>query len=183
MPVKKKKPNKSKSIVGNLKSKPKWKIGFLAMAAFLLITSVGYAAYGKWQLNSQNAEAAGWSELKVYSTDGVNSLYGVKSLRACKQEVPSIYGTLIKVRVQATRSTTSIYSVGVHVYKTDSNVIAAQVNQTNWLYGTVAGTEIYASKVLRQKVGIFVMGRDQIYQYPGYWFGRTFIDPYNLWNC
>lgn len=181
MASKKKKP--TKSIVVDLKSKPKWKLGFLAMAALLLVTSVGYAAYGKWQLNKRSAEASGWSELRVYASDGVSQLGGVQSLRACRTEVSSPYGTLFKIKVQAVRTKTSIYSVGVNVYATDSNVITAKVSQTNWLYGVVAGTEIYASKVLRQKVGIFVTGTNTDLHYPGYWFGTIFIDPYNLFNC
>lgn len=88
-----KKPAK-KSVVGGLKSKPKWKIGFLVLVALLFVATIEYAVYNKIRADRLVAKAGSYTYI---GKDANTFAY------ACKTYIP-VYGGVYQIRALFVKS-------------------------------------------------------------------------------
>lgn len=185
MPTAKKSTKKpaSKSVVGGLKSKPKWKVGFLVLAALLLVSSVGYVGYRKIKLHNLEAHAQSWTVLTYGGSHNVS----VSRALACKTAVSGGYGNLYKINFQVTRYSEPVHyllptKIGINVYSNKYTDVSQQT-QDQWLYGAVAGTTAYVSRDLNQKITLWIgAGSAKVYPTP-YINESSPFNPAELANC
>lgn len=139
MPTSKKTAKKpaSKSVVGGLKSKPKWQIVFIILVALLLVSSIAYFGYGKYKAHNLTAKAANWSHF--------NSGYTGTSTAACKTSVGSAFGPLWKITTVVSKPANLNLGVNVNIYRGSSMISSTAA--TAWWGGTVTSITSYSSQL------------------------------------
>jgi len=146
MPSIKKKPAQkqvSKSVVSNIKSKPKWKLGILAVVLVFVLTTVGYVGYGKYQEHTLKAHAMSDTYLG-YSSSGMN-------VSACKKYV-NAYGGVWQIRAtfyQLKGNLNPLYDLA-SIRNGNTVVDGDKIGSTYW-NGTIAQQTVNLSAVYGDK--------------------------------
>lgn len=103
--------------------------------------------------------------------------------RACKQAENGAYGPVWKITLQAQRNNTIPKDIRVRIHNPRAdNYVTAEVVNPQWLYGVVAGVEIYTSSLPdhyhRVSFASFTNASS------GNWLGWSYpIHPGSLANC
>ena len=184
----KKKPAKNtKAVVGKAnKSRKisKLKVAYLSMAAFTLLSAIGYTGYGYFKVKSLTAHAENWTYL-YYSSNP-----RIRWMRACKTLIPNTqFGNLYKVNFQVYRNDNSVYEINIQAFRPPSSYRYDVKFQSGWLYGVVAGLDYTVSKDLNDYVllsanwGYYQNGQYIKQMQSGKQNGSFKIYPYNLRTC
>jgi len=178
MPSVKKKPV-SKSVVSNLKSKPKWKFGILAVVLVFVLTTVGYVGYNQYRERTLKAHAANWTFMGSARIDQPEWL--TVSSYGCKTTVNSIYGPLYKVQVMYAFSNSSLTKEGSTAALLQAFRNGKQLGSTGWSGAWWAGTTTVVTTTVSAALHDTITGTVQrIFLFVNPF---TNYDPAKLTNC
>jgi len=179
-PFKKSKTNtKSRVVVGGKKKTPrsKWKIGYLSLVGLLLFTSIGYAGYAYTKTRSLKAHASAGTYLGYVS--GYPQLQGIGFRSyACKQYLPTFFGTYWKVHVTTFASKAVPSGFGGKIETNRYNKVVYSAYSPGWLYGFINGVDGYALVSSPDRIHVLIQTPSGA--------GYTFVNNYNaeqLANC